>query len=156
MGTKLGIASLKYRCPLPNRKRIPEIDHGGRLAFFLNRKRSYVGCRRDWERDISCMAFTQLTGRKPFQVCFQFFGGKRRFQGKLLPVYENGGGTPELIIHGFHGIIGKDVQVDGSSHVLLNFFGHAYGRLAAPSTGIAAVKHHYINHLFFLLSVPGF
>ncbi len=95
------------------------------------------------------------TGLKPFQVFRQFFSGKRRLQGKLLPVYIDAGGTPDFVFHCFHGIIGKDVQVDGIPHPFFNFFGHAYGRLTAPSAGIAAVKHHYINHLFWLLSIHG-
>ena len=57
------------------------------------------------------------------------------------------------MLHGLHGIIGKDSQFNVIPHFLLDFFGHTYGRLTAPSPGISAVKHYHINHLLRLLSM---
>jgi len=67
------------------------------------------------------------------------------WRGCLHAGYENSGGTPDFAFHCFHGSIGKDAQVEGLPNFLLDFFSHNYGRLAAPSAGIAAVKYHYIN-----------
>ena len=102
------------------------------------------------------MMASTVCGRHLFKICLHFFNRKRRLQRKLLTVHENAGGTPELVFHGFHGIIGKDTQVDAVPHFLLDLFGHTYGRLTAPSAGISAMKHHHINHLIFLLSIHGF
>ena len=99
------------------------------------------------------MMASTVCGRHLFKGRLHFFNRKRRLQRKLLTVHENAGGAPELVFHGFHGIIGKDTQADAVPHFVLDLFGHTYGRFAAPSAGISAMKHHHINHLIFLLSI---